>query len=204
MPPRSGPPGSEQEVRAKQELRELEQAFGRPAEVEFPEPFAMQAGEFRLLRGSMIDGRSSDVTLFILIAEQLVAIRKPFHPPGVYRPPSGGVRPEETIIDAAEREALEETGLEIELERYLLRLKPVFVGGGERIGWTSHVFLAQKVGGKLEPRDTREIEEAKLVGLAELEGPIRERLLASGLGGLCYRAQLADLALARLRELGII
>ncbi|MFQ6090249.1 MAG: NUDIX hydrolase [Candidatus Bipolaricaulia bacterium] len=191
-------------MRAKQELQRLERAFGRPEEVEFPGPFAMEEQEFQLLRRSRRDGRSHDVTLFIFIDGQVVAIRKPFHPPGVYRPPSGGVRPAETIIATAEREAYEETGLEIELERYLLRLKPVFVRGEEGVSWTSHVFLARRVGGGLDPRDTREIEEVRLVRVSELEGPIRDRLLASRQGGLLYRAQLADLALARLRRLGLI
>ncbi|MFQ6090103.1 MAG: NUDIX domain-containing protein, partial [Candidatus Bipolaricaulia bacterium] len=81
--------------------------------------------------------RAHDVTLFIFIEGRIVAIRKPFHPPGVYRPPSGGVSPGERISEAAEREALEETGLEVELERYLLRLKPTFVHRGERVRWTS-------------------------------------------------------------------
>jgi ADP-ribose pyrophosphatase YjhB (NUDIX family) len=197
-----------EEVRAKgiepEELRELERAFGCPEEVEFPEPFVMQDGEFRLLRESMCDGRSHDITLFIFIDGRIVAIRKPFHPPGVYRPPSGGVPPGESIVSTAKREALAETGLEIELERYLLRLKPVFIRGGERVSWTSHVFLARRVGGELKQHDTREIEEVRLVTVAELEGPIQERLKGSGFGGLLYRARLAELTLARLRELGLL
>ena len=187
-----------------EELGELERTFGCPEELEFPEPFVMQDGEFQLLQESRRDGRSCDVTLFIFIDGQLVVIRKPFHPPGVYRPPSGGVPPGESIINAAKREAYEETGLEIELERYLLRLKPVFVHQDRRVHWTSHVFLARRVGGELKQRDTREIEEVKLVSVAELEDPIRKRLLDSGLGGLHYRAQLADLTLARLRKLGLL
>jgi ADP-ribose pyrophosphatase YjhB (NUDIX family) len=186
------------------ELRELERRYGRPVEVELPAPFPMRLGEWKLLRASQHDGRAHDVTLFIPIGEKIVAIRKPFHPPGVYRPPSGGVPPGESIVSTAEREAREETGLKIELERYLLRLKPVFVHGDEQVRWTSHVFLARRIGGELKQQDTREIEEVRLVSVAELEGPIRERLIQSGLGGLRYRAQLADLALVRLRELGLI
>ncbi len=187
-------------------LEELEQVLGQPEEVELPGPFLMEAEEFRLLKGSMRDGRSQsqDVTLFILIAGRIVAIRKPFHPPGVWRPPSGLVRRGEGLAEAARREALEETGLEIELERYLLRLSPVFAHGDERVRWTSHVFLARRVGGELKAHDTREIAGVRLVPPAELEGPIRERLLASGLGGLRYRVELADLGLMRLRELGVI
>ncbi|MGQ9602172.1 MAG: NUDIX hydrolase [Candidatus Bipolaricaulia bacterium] len=187
-------------------LEELERIFGRPEEVELPGPFRMKEGEFQLLKGSMSDGRSQsqDVTLFILIAGRIVAIRKPFHPPGVWRPPSGLVRRGEGLIEAARREALEETGLEIELERYLLRLSPVFTHGDERVRWTSHLFLARRIGGELGAHDTREIEEIRLVTPEELEGPIQERLIQSGLGGLLYRAKVAELALARLRRLKLI
>lgn len=185
-------------------LEELEKSLGRPEEAALPEPFIMQAGEFRLLKESLAGDRSQpqDVTLFILISGRVVAIRKPFHPPGVWRPPSGLVREGEGLIETARREALEETGLEIELERYLLRLRPTFVHDGERIDWTSHVFLARRVRGELKPRDAREIEAVRLVTPEELKGPIQERLIRSGLGGLRYRAKLAELALARLQELG--
>lgn len=186
-------------------MGELERAFGHPEGAEFPEPFRMQEGEFQLLKGSMSDSRSQqDVTLFIFIDGKIVVIRKPFHPPGVWRPPSGLVRPGEELAAAARREALEETGLEIELGRYLLRLRPTFIHGGERIDWTSHVFLARRVGGTLKARDTREIEAVRLASIPELEGSIRERLIQSGLGGLLYRAKLAELALACLRELELI
>lgn len=183
---------------------ELERRYGQPVESELPAPFPMQPGEWALLRESQHDGRAHDATLFIFIAGRAVVIRKPFHPPGIYRPPSGGVPPGEPIIETAKREAYEEIGLEIELERYLLRLKPVFVQGSEQVRWTSHVFLARRTSGELKQHDTREIEEVKLVSIAELEGSIREKLIKSGSGGLRYRAQLADLALARLRELGVI
>jgi ADP-ribose pyrophosphatase YjhB (NUDIX family) len=187
-----------------EELAELERLYGRPEEPQLAQPFPMQQGEWKLLWESMSDGRSQDATLFIFIAGQIVVIRKPFHPPGVYRPPSGGVPPGERISAVAQREALEETGLEIEIEKYLLRLRPTFIHSGERVDWTSHVFLARRIEGELAARDTREIAEVKLVAIPELEGPIRERLIRSGLGGLIYRAQLADLALARLRELQLL
>jgi len=199
--------GSEVKVKPlEQQQMELERVLGRPQEVGLPQPFLMQEGEFRLLKVSMSDGRSQaqDVTLFILISGQIVVIRKPFHPPGVWRPPSGLVRRGEGLREAARREALEETGLEIELEKYLLRLQPTFAHDGEEVHWTSHVFLARRVGGELGARDTREIAAVRLVTPEELRGPIRESLVRSGLGGLHYRAQVADLALARLRELEVI
>jgi len=80
-----------------EELTELESHYGRPAEPELSAPFPMQLGEWTLLRESQHGGRAHDATLFIFIAGKIVAIRKPFHPPGVYRPPSGVVPPGEPI-----------------------------------------------------------------------------------------------------------
>lgn len=70
-----------------------------------------------------------------------------------------------------------------------------FVYGRKRIPWTSHVFLARKVGGELEPQDTKEIREVKLVTIEELQNEIKARMLKSGSGGLRYRAYLADIFL---------
>lgn len=185
-----------------EELKKIEQMYGQPAELELE--IEMREDEFKLLKDSMKDGRSHDVTLFILIDDKAVVIQKPIHPPGVYRAPSGGVSPGESIEEGARREALEETGLEIELERYLLRAKPTFIHEGERVSWTSYVFLAKRLKGELKPQDTREIKEARLVTVKELQADIRDRLIESGSGGLLYRAHLTDATLARLRQLSLM
>jgi ADP-ribose pyrophosphatase YjhB (NUDIX family) len=178
-------------------LKEIELRYGKPKEFEVE--IEMGEWEFGVLRESQRDGRSSDVTLFILVDGQVVVIQKPFHPAGVYRAPSGGIIPGEGIEETAKREALEETGLMIELKRYLLRAKPTFICKDEKIKWTSHVFLAIKQGGELKPQDTREIKEVKLVTIEELQTKIRDKLIKSGSGGLLYRAMLTDAALASLR-----
>jgi len=183
------------------ELAALEARYGTPAELGLAEEFGPEA--FRLLRWSMRDGRAHDVTLFIRYAppgepeagERFVVIRKPSYPPGAYRAPSGGVRPGEAFEAGALREAWEETGLEVALERYLLRVHATFTRLGERVDWTSHVFSARAVGGALDPRDTREIAGVRLATVEELRGEIRAALMASGLGGLRYRALLSDATL---------
>lgn len=186
----------------QEEIKKIEQRYGRPLEIHLE--IKMREDEIALLKESMKDGRTHDVTLFILIDNKVVVIQKPFHPEGVYRPPSGGIKPTESLEEGAKREALEETGLQIELVKYVLRMKPTFIYGEEKIQWTSHVFLARKIGGKLKPQDTEEIKDVRLVTIEELQNEIKARMLKSGSGGLRYRAYLADTFFQELRRLGLL
>ena len=92
------------------------------------------------------------------------------------------------------REALEETGLEVELERYLVAAEARFLYGPHEVPWRTHVFLARALTDELEPRDTEEIAAARWGTLEELAGPLRERLLASGRAFWRYRVALHDAA----------
>lgn len=100
----------------------------------------MQMEEFNRLKESMKKGRAHDVTMFTFISGKVVVIQKSTHPPGVYRAPSGGVEPGEDIEEGIGREMCEETGLNIEIERYVLRIFVTFKHGAEEVDWTSHVF----------------------------------------------------------------
>jgi ADP-ribose pyrophosphatase YjhB (NUDIX family) len=144
--------------------------------------------------------RFHDVTLFILDpAGRLALIRKPHFALDVWRPPGGGVKPGEDVTAAAEREALEETGLHVQLERYLVETSAVFRNGGE-LPWTTHVLLARTLDTQLAPNDPEEIAEARWGTLEELRGPLREILLATGRAFWRYRVALHDAALQALRE----
>jgi ADP-ribose pyrophosphatase YjhB (NUDIX family) len=146
--------------------------------------------------------RFHDVTLFILDpTERLALIRKPHFAPDVWRPPGGGVKPGEDVTEAAVREALEETGLRVELERYLVESHVVFRNGGRELPWTTHVLLARTRDTELAPGDPVEIAEARWGTLAELAGPLRERLLATGRAFWRYRVALHDAALECLSSL---
>jgi len=186
----------------QEELKKIEQRYGQP--IEIPLEVKMGEDDFQLLKESQHDGRAHDVTLFILMDKKVVVIQKHFHPEGVYRPPSGAIKPNESFEEGAKREAREETGLQIKLVKYVLRMKPTFIHDKERIPWTSHVFLARKVGGELKPQDTKEIREVKLVTIEELQNEIRARMLKSGSGGLRYRAYLADIFFEELRRSGLL
>lgn len=179
-------------------MRGMEEKFGRPEVLRLTQ--RITPGEMALVRGSQKHGRAHDITLFIFRGEKLALIRKPIHPPGVFRAPSGGLTPGEPFEEGAKREAREETGLEIEIERYLLRIQVRFICDEENIEWSSHVFSARAVGGELAPQDRREILATRWATLEELQGPIREAVLASGWGLLDYRVTLTDRALALLQK----
>jgi 8-oxo-dGTP diphosphatase len=180
-------------------IRELEKKYGTPEELSFA--YEMTQTEFELVRASQKHGRAHDVTLFIFDHDdRVVVIRKPMYPPGAYRAPSGGVAPGETFERGALREAYEETGLVISLEKYIIRARVCFSHGNRLIDWTSHVFTSSSADGELDPIDTHEIAEARWVTVAEMMGSIRDALLASGSTGLRYRSELADAVVRRLVE----
>lgn len=185
-------------------IRQLEEKYGRPEELSFA--YEMTQAEFEMVRASQKHGRAHDVTLFILDHVdhgndvRVVVIRKPMYPPGAYRAPSGGVSPGESFERGALREAYEETGLKVSLEKYIIRARVGFAHGNRLIDWTSHVFTSGLAGGTLDPIDTHEIAEARWVTVSEMMGSIRNALLASGSTGLRYRSELADAVVRRLIE----
>jgi len=144
--------------------------------------------------------RTHDVTLFILNHERLALIRKHPFPPDVWRPPGGGVKEGEDFLEAVLREAYEETGLEVELQRYLVEARARFEHGGRVLDWRTHVFLATTADEEIAPHDLDEIAEARWGSLAELAGPLRARLLATGRAFWRYRVALHDAALAALGD----
>ncbi|MBI4831957.1 MAG: NUDIX hydrolase [Candidatus Lindowbacteria bacterium] len=101
--------------------------------------------------------------------------------------------------EGALREAYEETGLTVKLERYILRAHVTFAHADDEIQWTSHVLTAEYLSGEPTPIDTKEIAEVKQVSIDELQGRIRDRLLTSGSGGLAYRVALTDKVVELLR-----
>ncbi|NLC77850.1 MAG: NUDIX hydrolase [Clostridia bacterium] len=172
-------------------LLELESLYGRPVEMTWRQEITPP--EMQMLKASQKNGRSHDFTFFISDGNDRVAvIRKHQHQPGVYRAPSGGADPEENLVEAILREAWEETGLKITIDRYLLRLKVIFYCNEISVPWTSHIITAKPDTLMLSPVDRTEIKEAKWVTWEELQGPIRASLQNSNLGLLQYRVNLTD------------
>ena len=179
-------------------LRELERKYGRPEVIHFRQ--AMITPEFELLLSSMKYNRAHDVTMFIFNGPRLVTIRKHMHPVGISRAPSGGLTPGEDFEKGTLREAYEETGAVIELLRYILRVHVIFTHSNREVPWTSHVFTAKYISGELKPIDTKEIAEVKEVSLEQLQGEIRNKMLATGSGGLAYRVALTDKVIELLQR----
>ena len=179
-------------------LAPLRERYGEPALLEWEG----QIDEREHALATYNPKRMHDVTLFILNGERLALIRKPHFEPGIWRPPGGGVKPGEDFVEGVRREALEETGLDVELRRYLVAAEARFVYEPYDVPWRTHVFLATTAGEELDPRDTEEIAAARWGTLAELAGSLRERLLATGRAFWSYRVALHDAALQKLEQLG--
>jgi ADP-ribose pyrophosphatase YjhB (NUDIX family) len=178
-------------------LAPLRDRYGEPALLEWEG----EISEMEHAIATYNPARMHDVTLFILDpAERIALIRKPMFEEGIWRPPGGGVKPGEDFEEAVKREALEETGLRVELERYLVASRVLFVYRPADVPWRTHLFLARTEDTELEPQDTEEIAGARWGTLAELGGPLRERLLATGRTFWRYRVALHDAALDALRR----
>lgn len=180
-------------------LAPLRERFGTPAELAWAG--AISIAEWAVATHN--PRRTHDVTLFILDpARRIALIRKPQFAEDVWRPPGGGIKPGEDFVEGAVREALEETGLHVELRRYLVASAAVFTNAGRELAWRTHVFLAETEDAEIVPGDTDEISEARWGTLDELAGPLRERLLATGRAFWRYRVALHDAALAQIEQPG--
>jgi 8-oxo-dGTP pyrophosphatase MutT (NUDIX family) len=144
--------------------------------------------------------RRHDVTLFVFNDDRLALIRKPHFPEGIWRTPGGGIKAGEEFVAGVVREAREELGVDVVLERYLVRAQAVFRFADQAVPWQTHVLSATTSADVLAPLDTDEIAEARWGTAAELLGPIRERLLATGRALWRYRVALHDAALATMAE----
>lgn len=100
---------------------------------------------------------------------------------GRWSVPGGGVAPGETLAQAAEREAFEETGLHVQIVRELW-VATVPTGDGRQ--FEIHDFLATAIGGTLMPGD--DADDARWVASDELDG----LPLTTGLAGYLERAGL--------------
>ncbi len=186
----------------EEQVRGLMERYGVPREVELA--MELTPAEFSMLRGSRKRGRSHDVTFFIFRDRgyrEFAAIAKPFFPPGVYRAPSGAVHPDEGLEEGTRREAREETGLELEFDRFILLLRPRFTCGPEFEDWTSYVLTAFAAGGELGQQDFEEISEVRWMTLEELGGGVRRALRETGMPLFQYRLRLHDESAEEIRLL---
>jgi ADP-ribose pyrophosphatase YjhB (NUDIX family) len=185
----------------------VDEAVLAPLRARFGEPVVLPwEGEISDVEWSIATHnpvRTHDVTLFILDpSRRLALIRKPHFTAGVWRPPGGGIKRGEDFVAGAVREALEETGLRVELRSYLVASEALFRNAGRELSWRTHVFLAETDDTELEPGDPAEIAAARWGTLDELRGPLRDRLLATGRAFWRYRVALHDAALQAMAAVG--
>jgi ADP-ribose pyrophosphatase YjhB (NUDIX family) len=113
--------------------------------------------------------RRSEVIFVVKRAGGLILHTKDFYPPGTYRLPSGGVKWGESVLSALHREAREEMGLEIEVERFLGLLEYEIRCKEDALPFASYVFLVRDDGGEPIPQDEEErILSFRQVPVAEL------------------------------------
>ena len=127
------------------------------------------------------------VGVIIRQGDRLALIRRDKEPSrGLWTFPGGAVELGETVRDAARREALEETGLRVELGDVVAVVDNVVHGVDGRILYHYIIidFLARPVAGILQPGS--DVSEAWWAGLADLDalemteqaGELARRLLA--------------------------
>jgi len=134
--------------------------------------------------------RKRDAEVVILLRRKngrYLVHTKGYYPPGTYRLISGGIKPNEDLLDAVQRETHEETSLVVRIERFLglLRYRSEWQGQGlpptESIGglpFTSCLFAVAEQGGTLGLNDPGEaISGYREVSLQEL-GALAEQLEA--------------------------
>ncbi len=161
----------------------------------YPPVIAMEAPvdeeEYNFIRSTQSYGRNHDITLYIFKGNKVIVNAKHHYPNGLFRAPSGGLKPGEEFEEGVFRETYEETGTKIKILRYILQINVSFSFGRKSIPWRSHVFTAKYLSGKIEPTDHREIREARLAELVEFDDfkKIIDRMES---GGLTYRARLHE------------
>ncbi len=122
-----------------------------------------------------MDGRYGEVCMVVRRTNgRLLTMIKASYPRGAYRLPTGGVNPGERILDALLRETMEETGLQVEVRRFLAAVAYRTSNSRERPVFYTFAFLLDEMGGKLgaidlseEVEDFREIEPDELLTIAQ-------------------------------------
>jgi 8-oxo-dGTP pyrophosphatase MutT (NUDIX family) len=147
------------------ELTELADRFGSPV------TGSADLGDSAYLR-LVVERRQAEVCMVVRrLGGRLLVFRKPFYPAGIFRLLTGGVEPEEPILDALLREVYEETALTIRVERFLAASAYL---RDNRPQFASFAFLLAETSGTLGALDQdeqveafREIEPSQLLEIAE-------------------------------------
>lgn len=156
-----------------QEVAALAARYGDPERRRFILEFGEK--EFGYWRGKSAHRRSEVVMVIRRPNGRVLLHTKRSYPLGTYRLLSGGVHWGEDVLSTLHREAREETGLEVEVERFLGLIEYEFRHADRALPFASYIFLVRTGGGELAPQDTEEqIMAFREVPLEELEAVARK------------------------------
>jgi 5'-nucleotidase len=143
------------------ELRRLSRAYGKPQRivVSLAESPLKPFGPFMptSLASAITEkgNRRGEVVMAIrLRVDKFLLHTKDFYPRNVFRLPSGGIHPDESVEDALWREVAEETGLTVRVTRFVALLE--YEVAGARDPFVSYVFLLDSDASKPVAQDSKE------------------------------------------------
>lgn len=146
--------------------------------------------------------RRAEVVMVVRTLDgRFVIHTKSFYPSGIYRLMTGGIKLGEDLEAAARREALEEIGHDVTIERFLAVQHHTFVCGQECLSFTSYLFLMLAEDRPLQATDTTEdiadYRTVPLVGLIQVADQL-ERLPPDWIDWGRFRASAHRLAVETL------
>jgi ADP-ribose pyrophosphatase YjhB (NUDIX family) len=147
------------------EVAALAQRYGEPLRL----VLELEIGEdLFLTRFVRSDDRRGEVVLALELASgKLLLHRKEHYDPPSFRLLSGGVNHDEPVLRALHREIGEETGLQVEVQRFLAVIEYTMHYGEIEVPFVSYVFHVSELAGQLTP-DYGEIAELRAVDPVEL------------------------------------
>ena len=128
---------------------------------------------------------------------------KSIYPVDLFRLPTGGIFPAESVLEGLQRETYEETGLTPAISRYLGMISYEFMYRGQRLFFASYVFLLRSDDTPPQPQDQSEsITGMRYVSLEELKTiSAGLRRLPAGWGGWGeFRAPPHDMVIEALES----
>jgi 8-oxo-dGTP diphosphatase len=137
--------------RLSPEVKALAQRWGQPQLIERQIPVA--PGLSKKMVHAFFSDRCGEVVMAIRRASDglVWVMTKQGFPPGLYSLPTGGIRPGEEISAALWRELREETGFQVQVQRFLaaVRYEPLSAPGDPQQvpAFFSYVFLLQESNG---------------------------------------------------------